>query len=281
MSDKIRAATPAVITYAEAHGVNLATVAGTGAGGRVTLEDVRAATPEPSVTPLLARMAAQYGVDLREVTGTGVAGRIRKSDVQAAAGVPTTPSAAEFDELERVAPGLRADLAAGAAARASQLQREAAARGPAYALNPGVSCVYAEVAAGRASAPTTTAPTLFPGGRDLPAFTASGVRPETLLQVPWNARHALAAAPTTADAYKIVSDCTEGVDGADGETIARVDYGDHPGNAAYAVRVQKWQMDSITEEQWDAADPVLAAMCDRAEKEIADVNAQARKRLGL
>src|SRR5690348_6962701 len=84
---KVRTAAPEVIAYAEANGIDLAKVAATGANGAVTLDDVKAAVPEPYVTPLVAMLAAKHNVDLATVTGTGAGGRIRKDDVLRAAGV--------------------------------------------------------------------------------------------------------------------------------------------------------------------------------------------------
>jgi len=82
--------TPLVRKLAEEHGVDLATVRGTGALGRVRQDDVLAAAGllppnDPYVTPLVRKLAEQHGVDLATVQGTGIAGRIRKQDVLAAA----------------------------------------------------------------------------------------------------------------------------------------------------------------------------------------------------
>ncbi len=93
-------------------GVDLATVPGTGPGGRIVSEDVEAAVsahvtdvPVPAVpvgpavvdgdqrtgyvSPLVRRHAETVGVDLETVVGTGPGGRIRRMDVdRAASGVP-------------------------------------------------------------------------------------------------------------------------------------------------------------------------------------------------
>jgi hypothetical protein len=63
-------------------------------------------------------------------------------------------------------------------------------------------------------------PTLFPSG-DLPPFTASGIDPSVLLQVPWQARVALAGAGTLAEAYKLLND----YGGPEGEERAEVEFG--------------------------------------------------------
>ncbi|MGF0226133.1 2-oxoglutarate dehydrogenase, E2 component, dihydrolipoamide succinyltransferase [Dietzia natronolimnaea] len=93
--------TPLVRTLAEEKGVDLETVEGTGASGRIRKQDVLAAAENgteneggatgsgsgtsPYVTPLVRKLAQEHGVDLESVTGTGIGGRIRKQDVLAAA----------------------------------------------------------------------------------------------------------------------------------------------------------------------------------------------------
>jgi len=87
---------------ADQAGVNLASVAGSGPGGKVTRNDVQAAsggTPTPAkssgqraptsggrvfASPLARRIAEQKGVDLAQVSGTGPNGRIVKADVEGA-----------------------------------------------------------------------------------------------------------------------------------------------------------------------------------------------------
>ena len=73
-------------------GVAVASVAGTGPGGRITSEDVRrAATPSRGIggrilaSPNAKRVAAEMGVDLGPLVGTGPAGRITSEDVRAGA----------------------------------------------------------------------------------------------------------------------------------------------------------------------------------------------------
>ncbi|MBB1045457.1 2-oxoglutarate dehydrogenase, E2 component, dihydrolipoamide succinyltransferase [Dietzia sp. DQ11-44] len=93
--------TPLVRTLAEEKGVDLETVEGTGASGRIRKQDVLAAAENgaeneggatgsgsgtsPYVTPLVRKLAQEHGVDLDSVKGTGIGGRIRKQDVLAAA----------------------------------------------------------------------------------------------------------------------------------------------------------------------------------------------------
>ncbi|PAY24390.1 2-oxoglutarate dehydrogenase, E2 component, dihydrolipoamide succinyltransferase [Dietzia natronolimnaea] len=102
-------ATPLVRTLAEEKGVDLDTVEGSGASGRIRKQDVLAAAGDkggdsgadtagapadaadsstgssPYVTPLVRKLAQEHGVDLDSVKGTGIGGRIRKQDVLAAA----------------------------------------------------------------------------------------------------------------------------------------------------------------------------------------------------
>ncbi|WP_030166570.1 MULTISPECIES: 2-oxo acid dehydrogenase subunit E2 [Actinomycetes] len=103
---------------AVAANVDLATIRGTGPGGRIVSEDVEehlaaapkapeptAATPATGkatqivgaagqfVGPLVRRRADELGVDLAEVAGTGIGGRITKADVEAATGTVAAPAA--------------------------------------------------------------------------------------------------------------------------------------------------------------------------------------------
>ena len=104
------AATPTAKKLAEANGIDLASIAGTGPKGKITKEDVEAAitagggtpvaapaaaapaaapAPTPAVSgerivasPLAKRIAAEKGIDLALVKGTGPNGRIVKEDVE-------------------------------------------------------------------------------------------------------------------------------------------------------------------------------------------------------
>jgi pyruvate dehydrogenase E2 component (dihydrolipoamide acetyltransferase) len=92
---------PAAHTAAIAAGIDTHAIAGTGRGGRISLQDVHQATrSKPSVTlqgvfdaslqstifasPMARRLAAIHGVDLAVLKGTGPRGRISKTDVLAA-----------------------------------------------------------------------------------------------------------------------------------------------------------------------------------------------------
>ena len=79
-------------------GIDLASVKGTGPGGRITTEDLSNApeTPAPQTGRILSspnarRVAAEQGIDLASVKGTGPGGRITSEDVLATpAPVPQT-----------------------------------------------------------------------------------------------------------------------------------------------------------------------------------------------
>jgi pyruvate dehydrogenase E2 component (dihydrolipoamide acetyltransferase) len=117
---------PAACAFAQANGVDISGVTGTGAGGRITFQDVHQASLKPAsasigggapvditpvgnalgevfASPLAKRLAVQHGVDLSGLTGTGPKGRIRKADVLAMTGgqVP----AAVVPTFERPASG--------------------------------------------------------------------------------------------------------------------------------------------------------------------------------
>jgi len=83
-------ATDAAERRAEELAVDLESVEGTGAEGRVVVEDVEEAAEEEGkvhATEAAERNAAELGVDLSAVEGTGQGGRITVGDVQKAAKV--------------------------------------------------------------------------------------------------------------------------------------------------------------------------------------------------
>lgn len=80
--------------------IDLATVAGTGPGGRITADDVIAAQPPGRglggrilASPNARRVAAAHGVDVGSVSGTGPGGRITSEDVEAAVAAGLAPAA--------------------------------------------------------------------------------------------------------------------------------------------------------------------------------------------
>ena len=87
-------ASPIARRLARERGVDLATVTGTGPGGRIVEADVLAAADAAIsaaeagrvlASPLARRLAREQGIDLAAVTGTGPGGRIVEADVNAAA----------------------------------------------------------------------------------------------------------------------------------------------------------------------------------------------------
>lgn len=106
-----RAISPEALKLAEAEGVDIEPIAGSGRNGRITYQDIvqalrpeRAASfkgsaqlvedsPEAFASPLARRIAAQHGIALAAITGTGLRGRISKADVLALV-KPTTASGA-------------------------------------------------------------------------------------------------------------------------------------------------------------------------------------------
>ena len=123
---------------------------------------------------------------------------------------------------------------------ASQDGRGVAAARPApdttFARNPladqirASNPVLAELAA--ADAP---APTLFAGG-DLPSFTASGVDPKVLTELPWQLRHAAAAEPDRGQVLAMVQNPDEALS---------LGGGNHPGNDEYSGRIAQWKAGTL------------------------------------
>ena len=92
-------ASPKARRLASERGIDLASVAGTGPGGRITSEDlpsgpptqrqapVSVATSGPRFVPYVVRALAQrLGVDITAVVGSGPDGRVTRADVYAASG---------------------------------------------------------------------------------------------------------------------------------------------------------------------------------------------------
>lgn len=172
-----------------------------------------------AATPQVRRIANRYGVELAAVQGSGAGGRIRPEDVvgRAEAMRPRPPASPPRGAVGRFGHPSATDVSA-------------LARTP--------SCL----AKARAAAPE---PTLFGGGAlDLPPFTASGIDPQALLQVPWQARHALASAGTPREAYAILNEFS-GLGAEAAETVAVTAFGGHPGNAEYAQRVDQWVAEAM------------------------------------
>lgn len=95
------AATPIARRMAEAEGVDLSQVAGSGPEGKITREDVErylqdqsAAGGKVRATPAARRVAREHSLDLAMITGTGPRGRVQEVDALAAAANKTRPAAA-------------------------------------------------------------------------------------------------------------------------------------------------------------------------------------------
>ena len=116
---------PAARAFAQANGVDITALTGSGPNGRLTFQDVQQASLPPVAvgggaavdltpvgnalgevfaSPLAKRLAVQHGVDLTGMTGTGPKGRIGKADVlakvkpvEAPAVAPPAPAPAAFD----------------------------------------------------------------------------------------------------------------------------------------------------------------------------------------
>lgn len=158
-------------------------------------------------------------------------GEVRASFIQELAGVH--------------APGCAVALSASGQAystpaAASTARRTAGAAAQHYELNP----VLASIAANQrntyaaATAHNPQPPTLFESG-DLPPFCASGVDPAVLTDVPWQARHRIAAEPDRAEVLAMI----EEVSGEDGPAMAGMLYGHDLDNKAYVARVERWALD--------------------------------------
>ncbi|MEC3910963.1 E3 binding domain-containing protein [Sphingobium sp. CR2-8] len=109
------AISPAARAFAEAEGIDIAHIIGSGPDGRITLQDVQQASLPPVAvgggaavdttpvgnmlgdvyaSPLAKRLAVQHKVDLSALRGTGPKGRICKADVLSQV-QPSAPASAE------------------------------------------------------------------------------------------------------------------------------------------------------------------------------------------
>ena len=95
-------ASPIARRLARERGVDLATITGSGPGGRIVEADVlgaadaaRAAAEAGRIkaSPLARRLAREQGIDLSSLTGTGPGGRIVEADINAAAAAAPAPAA--------------------------------------------------------------------------------------------------------------------------------------------------------------------------------------------
>lgn len=116
---------PAARRLAGELNVDVATLNGSGPGGRIVEADVQAAAdaapspaaPSPS-SPMARKLARELGIDLAQVRGTGPGGRITKDDVERAAAAPPAPAPAAAPAFasgeDRIVPvrGMRKTIAA-------------------------------------------------------------------------------------------------------------------------------------------------------------------------
>lgn len=180
-------------------------------------------------SPRVRVLANRLGVELSEVTATGAGGRISTQDVRAHANRGrAAPAAAPY------APPAAHTAGAGRFAAPVVSQLSTWAQGSSGARMTGEA---------RRRSPE---PTLF-GSGDLPPFTASGIPPEALLQVPWQARHAMASATTPAEAWRVLDDFSRLSSVEDAEAVAASMYGGHRGNREYAARVEHWLLNGRSE----------------------------------
>lgn len=104
---------PVVRRLAADAGVDVAAVAGSGVGGRVTRADVAAAAAAPSDGPVLAmpkvrKLARQFEIDLTTVAGTGAGGAITTTDLEAM--LATAPPSGHRERLSAMRRSIAAHL---------------------------------------------------------------------------------------------------------------------------------------------------------------------------
>lgn len=90
---------PKVKRLLDQHGLDPSAVTGTGPDGRITPEDVRAASGDPApmavgrLSPKVKRLLRDHDLDPTSITGTGPEGRITPADVHAAGAQPARSTA--------------------------------------------------------------------------------------------------------------------------------------------------------------------------------------------
>jgi pyruvate dehydrogenase E2 component (dihydrolipoamide acetyltransferase) len=98
-------ASPRARKAAAAHGVDLASVRGTGPGGRIVEQDVLDfVESRPSATPAARKRALSAGVDLVDVQGTGPSGRVTRADVEAMLATAAPPQRERLSTVEQAVP---------------------------------------------------------------------------------------------------------------------------------------------------------------------------------
>lgn len=188
------------------------------------------------VTPAVKAVARRLGVNLAEVRGSGVGGRIRPSDLYAKAGIAPPVDAA------RPYAASGAPLPSATMTAMSKFIPTQRVQIDPYAANPLVDD-YRQInpvtlAMAQVEAP---APTLFSTG-DLPLLTASGIDPQMLLKLPWEARHPAARADQARVAAMFEEYATDGTteDREAKATEASMTFGNDPSNLEYRERLSRW-----------------------------------------
>lgn len=263
--------TPEAEKLADEHDVDLYDVKGTGAGGRIEKEDVLRATrnaPEPVIPRYVRSFATEHNVPLSDITPGDADGVMSLLDVMEWAKAKGDMTL-QLDALEGQLRWNAGNDTPSPWSTSTARPRSGTVSGwdvkrmpvDATARNPLVDQVRAAARAQQLPSPAGAPPELFVTGAT-PAFTASGIPPETVLQAPWPARHAMASAPTASEAMAILTECSV----PDGAETAQMLYGSHPGNQDYADRVEDWRVASLTDHQL-AVEPGPAATAERQRRE--------------
>jgi pyruvate dehydrogenase E2 component (dihydrolipoamide acetyltransferase) len=100
-------AMPSARTLANAKGLDLSAIRGTGPAGTILLRDVETAlgsTIEPGekVSPLARRVAEKEGIELKGIRGTGLGGKIMRADVERAREKALAPRLGNVIQMNRM-----------------------------------------------------------------------------------------------------------------------------------------------------------------------------------
>ncbi|CAN5388049.1 hypothetical protein BH10ACT8_BH10ACT8_11230 [soil metagenome] len=199
-------------------------------------------------SPETKAFAEGFGLDdvaLTKIAAAAYPRPVTEANVRVAVGLPPTRLGSEAAYKAYFTGALLPEVQRIAASGPGPASHRPASGGTgrAYARNP-LAEELMDASGGRiAASAVSSAPTLFNTG-DVPSYTSSGIAPELLMNVPWQARHAVAAAPSQAEAYQML----ERYSGPDGAVDAQM-FADHPGNHEYAARVQAWQHSAMSDDQ--------------------------------
>lgn len=185
--------------------------------------------------------AAKLGVDLSQIRGSGAGGRVSLNDIRNAA--TARPARAQV-RIARPAP-VRVRMPSPWGGGGATVEVDL------FAENPVVD--YIRATSGPGAGPE---PGFFAGG-NTPPFLASGLPVEILRNVPYVFRHAVAAAPTTAEAYSLAEvELAEAVLEAEGVLrVAGDELRDKYGARGWDAYLSRcWE--------WATAQPMPEAMTD-------------------